>query len=63
MTEIKRIEGRAKTIREVLDTAKYDIDFYQREYAWEERQVREAEAAMENAPAPAKPISAGLPVV
>ncbi len=29
----------------------------------EERQVREAEAAMENAPTPAKPISAGLPVV
>ena len=27
--------------RELLDTAKYAIDFYQREYAWQERQVRE----------------------
>ena len=25
----------------MLDTAKYAIDFYQREYAWQERQVRE----------------------
>jgi len=37
----KRIEGRAKTIRELLDSAKYTIDFYQREYAWKERQIRE----------------------
>jgi hypothetical protein len=27
--------------RELLDKAKYAIDFYQREYAWKERQVRE----------------------
>ena len=26
---------------ELLDKAKYAIDFYQREYAWQERQVRE----------------------
>ena len=38
---MKRIEGRARTIRELLDAAKYTIDFYQREYAWKERQVRE----------------------
>lgn len=38
---MKRIEGRARTIRELLDSAKYTIDFYQREYAWKERQVRE----------------------
>ena len=37
----KRIEGRAKTIRELLKGARFSIDFYQREYAWEERQVRE----------------------
>ncbi len=37
----KRIEGRARTVRELLDKAKYAIDFYQREYAWQERQVRE----------------------
>ena len=38
---IKAIEGRARTVRELLDTAKYAIDFYQREFAWQERQVRE----------------------
>ncbi len=38
---MKRIEGRAKTVRELMDRAKYTIDFYQREYAWQERQVRE----------------------
>ena len=38
---MKQIEGRAKTIRELLEGAKYTIDFYQREYAWGERQVRE----------------------
>ena len=38
---IKTIDGRARTVRELLDKAKYAIDFYQREYAWQERQVRE----------------------
>ena len=38
---MKRIEGRAKTIRELMDRSKFHIDFYQREYAWQERQVRE----------------------
>lgn len=38
---MNRIEGRARTVRELLDAAKYTIDFYQREYAWKERQVRE----------------------
>ena len=38
---MKRIEGRAKTVRELMDRSKYTIDFYQREYAWQERQVRE----------------------
>ena len=37
----KSIDGRARTVRELLDKAKYAIDFYQREYAWQERQVRE----------------------
>ena len=35
------IDGRARTVRELLGKAKYAIDFYQREYAWQERQVRE----------------------
>lgn len=38
---MKRIEGRAKTVRELLHGARFAIDFYQREYAWQERQVRE----------------------
>lgn len=37
----KSIDGRARTVRELLDKAKYSIDFYQREFAWQERQVRE----------------------
>lgn len=37
----KSIDGRARTVRELLDKTKYAIDFYQREYAWQERQVRE----------------------
>lgn len=39
--EIHRIDGRARTIRELLDGAHYTIDFYQREYAWKTRQVQE----------------------
>ena len=38
---VKTIDGRARTVRELLDKAKFAIDFYQREYAWQERQVRE----------------------
>jgi len=29
---MKRIEGRARAVRELLDSAKYTIDFYQREF-------------------------------
>ena len=39
--QAKTIDGRARTVRELLDKGKYAIDFYQREYAWQERQVRE----------------------
>ncbi|MEZ4273637.1 MAG: DUF262 domain-containing protein [Myxococcota bacterium] len=38
---VRKIDGRARTVRELLNGAKYTIDFYQREYAWQERQVRE----------------------
>ena len=37
----KTIDGRARTVWDLLHSAKYAIDFYQREYAWKERQVRE----------------------
>lgn len=36
-----RIDGRARTVRELLDNAKFHIDFYQREYAWQQLQVHE----------------------
>lgn len=36
-----RIDGKAKTVRELLHGARYTIDFYQREYAWQTRQVQE----------------------
>ena len=39
--QVKSIDGRARTVRELLDKSKYTIDFYQREFAWQERQVRE----------------------
>ena len=38
---MKRIEGAARSVRKLLSGSKYTIDFYQREYAWQERQVRE----------------------
>jgi hypothetical protein len=38
---LKAFDGRACTVRELLDKAKFAIDFFQREYAWQERQVRE----------------------
>lgn len=34
---LKAIDGRTRTVRELLDKAKYAIDFYQREYARQER--------------------------
>jgi hypothetical protein len=36
-----RIDGRVRNVRELLDGARYTIDFYQRAYAWERRQVHE----------------------
>jgi uncharacterized protein with ParB-like and HNH nuclease domain len=38
---MKHIDATARSVRELLDGAKYSIDFYQREYAWHERQIRE----------------------
>ncbi len=39
MTDVKKIEGRSKTIREILGNAKYAIDYYQREYKWQQEHV------------------------
>src|SRR5688500_4200077 len=38
---MNEILGQAKTIRELLSGTKYSIDYYQREYKWEEKQVQE----------------------
>ncbi len=38
---VKRIDGHARTVRQLLDGSRYAIDFYQREYAWQERHVRD----------------------
>lgn len=37
---MREILGKAKTIRELLSGAKYSIDYYQREYRWQNKQVR-----------------------
>ena len=39
---MKEIRGQAKNIRALLANARYDIDYYQREYRWGEKQVSEA---------------------
>src|SRR5437879_129475 len=38
---MKEIQGEAKTIRKLLNGAKYSIDYYQREYKWQRKQLRE----------------------
>jgi uncharacterized protein with ParB-like and HNH nuclease domain len=37
----KAIDGKGKTIRELLANRKYSIDYYQREYKWESKQLAE----------------------
>ncbi len=38
---MKEILGKAKSIRELLGGAKYSIDYYQREYRWQTKQIAE----------------------
>jgi hypothetical protein len=38
---MKEILGKAKSIRELLSGAKYSIDYYQREYRWQTKQIAE----------------------
>jgi uncharacterized protein with ParB-like and HNH nuclease domain len=38
---VREILGKAKTVRELLKGVKYSIDYYQREYKWQEKQIRE----------------------
>lgn len=38
---MREILGKAKTVRELLKGVKYTIDYYQREYKWKDKQIRE----------------------
>ena len=38
---MKKIDGRSKTVRELLNGVKYSIDYYQREYKWETENIAE----------------------
>lgn len=38
---MRKIDGKAKTVRELLKGVKYSIDYYQREYKWHDKQIRE----------------------
>lgn len=38
---MKTIDGKARTINEILKGKRYGIDYYQREYRWEKKQVKE----------------------
>lgn len=40
-TGSREIEGKGRTIRELLAARKYSIDYYQREYKWQQKQVSE----------------------
>jgi len=41
LSEQREIHGIARTIRELLSGQKYSIDYYQREYKWQTKQVEE----------------------
>ena len=41
MQDGQKILGETKTVRKLLTSVKYSIDYYQREYKWQEKQVRE----------------------
>ena len=38
---MNEIQGQAQTIRELLSNKKYCVDYYQREYKWQEKQINE----------------------
>ena len=37
----KHVLGEARTVRELLHGAKFSVDYYQRDYQWQEKQVVE----------------------
>ena len=38
---MRPVDGKAKSVRQLLHGVKYSIDYYQREYRWEAKQIRE----------------------
>ena len=38
---MREILGKARTVRELLKGVKYSIDYYQREYKWQDKQIRD----------------------
>lgn len=40
-TDVKLIDGKAHTVRELFSGRKYGLDYYQREYTWRDSQVTE----------------------
>ncbi len=45
---MNKIDSRSKTVREMLDGAKYSIEYYQREYKWGKKQIEELLEDLEN---------------
>ncbi|MDG6998874.1 MAG: DUF262 domain-containing protein [Nitrososphaerota archaeon] len=46
-TTLEAIKADAKTVREVLDKNKYELDVFQREYKWERKQIEQLLADLE----------------
>lgn len=44
---VDAVKADAKTVREILDKNKYEIDVFQREYAWERKQIEQLLADLE----------------
>jgi uncharacterized protein with ParB-like and HNH nuclease domain len=40
-TASREIDGKGRTVRELLAGRKYSIGYYQREYKWQPKQVKE----------------------
>lgn len=38
---MRMVNGKAKTVREMLQDAKYSVDYFQREYQWQAKQIHE----------------------
>ena len=41
VVDVDRIDGKPRTVRELFTSRKYNVDYYQREYAWTQANVNE----------------------